>query len=62
MTIAAAGGMTTTAEGVETEQQRNWLYILGYTEMQGHLFSPPIPAAELRHLLRTHRAKAVSAA
>jgi EAL domain-containing protein (putative c-di-GMP-specific phosphodiesterase class I) len=26
VTIAAASDMTTTAEGVETEQQRNWLY------------------------------------
>ena len=62
VTIAAASDMTTTAEGVETEQQRNWLYILGCTEMQGYLFSPAIPAAELRHLLQTHRAKTVSAA
>ena len=49
--IAAASDMTTTAEGVETEQQRNLLYILGCTEMQGYLFSPAIPAAEVRRLL-----------
>ena len=60
--IAAASDMTTTAEGVETEQQRNLLHILGCTEMQGYLFSPAIPAVEIRLLLRSHRAKAVSAA
>ena len=52
--IAAASDMTTTAEGVETEQQRNLLYILGCTEMQGYLFSPAIPAAEVRRLLLSH--------
>ena len=60
--IAAASDMTTTAEGVETEQQRNLLHILGCTEMQGYLFSPAIPAVEIRLLLRSHRARAVSAA
>ena len=60
--IAAASDMTTTAEGVETEQQRNLLYILGCTEMQGFLFSPAIPAVEVRRLLSSHRGKAVSAA
>ncbi|MBN8991856.1 MAG: EAL domain-containing protein [Rhizobiales bacterium] len=60
--IAAASDMTTTAEGVETEQQRNLLYILGCTEMQGFLFSPAITAVEIRRLLLTHRGQAVSAA
>jgi EAL domain-containing protein (putative c-di-GMP-specific phosphodiesterase class I) len=62
VTIAAASDMTTTAEGVETEQQRNLLYILGCTEMQGYLFSPAIPAAEIRRLLLSHRGKVVTAA
>jgi diguanylate cyclase (GGDEF)-like protein len=62
VTIAAASDMTTTAEGVETEQQRNLLHILGCTEMQGFLFSPAIPAVEIRRLLLSHRGKAVSAA
>ena len=60
--IAAASDMTTTAEGVETEQQRNLLYILGCTEMQGFLFSPAIPAVDIRRLLLSHRGKVVSAA
>ncbi|MDE5451909.1 EAL domain-containing protein [Bradyrhizobium sp. CSA112] len=60
--IAAASDMMTTAEGVETEQQRNLLYILGCTEMQGYLFSPAISAADGRRLLLSHRARAMSAA
>jgi len=60
--IAAASDMTTTAEGVETEQQRNLLHILGCTEMQGWLFSPAVPAAEIRQLLISHRGNAMSAA
>src|SRR4051794_11496245 len=50
--IAAARNMTTTAEGVETEAQRDALRALGCTEMQGYLFSAARPAAEVRALLR----------
>jgi len=60
--IAAASDMTTTAEGVETEQQRNMLRILGCTEMQGYLFSRPVPAAEIRKLLSSHREDVASVA
>jgi EAL domain-containing protein (putative c-di-GMP-specific phosphodiesterase class I) len=60
--IATASDMTTTAEGVETEQQRNLLHVLGCTEMQGYLFSPAIPTGEIRQLLRSRRDRAVSAA
>ena len=60
--IAAASDMTTTAEGVETEQQRNMLRILGCTEMQGYLFSRPVSSAEIRKLLSSHREKAASVA
>ena len=53
--IAAARHMTTTAEGVETQQQRELLRTLGCTEMQGYLFSPAKPAAEIRKLFSSHR-------
>jgi diguanylate cyclase (GGDEF)-like protein/PAS domain S-box-containing protein len=53
--IAAARHMTTTAEGVETEQQREILRKLGCTEMQGYLFSAAKPALEVRRLLGTPR-------
>jgi len=48
--IAAAGNMTTTAEGVETREQMEMLRALGCTEMQGYLFSAAKPGAEVRHL------------
>ena len=53
VTIAADRHMTTTAEGVETEQQRELLRELGCSEMQGYLFSRPIPAAEMTKLLQS---------
>jgi EAL domain-containing protein (putative c-di-GMP-specific phosphodiesterase class I) len=58
--IAAARDMTTTAEGIETEQQRELLRALGCTEMQGWLFSAAKPAAELKQLLCAHRARKVA--
>jgi diguanylate cyclase (GGDEF)-like protein len=48
--IAAARHMTTTAEGVETLQQRELLRALGCSEMQGYLFSPAKPAAEIKQM------------
>ena len=44
-------GIATTAEGVETVAQLNALVADGCTEMQGYLFSPPRPAAEVARLL-----------
>jgi EAL domain-containing protein (putative c-di-GMP-specific phosphodiesterase class I) len=58
--IAKARHMTTTAEGVETEQQREMLVDLGCTEMQGFLFSRARPVAEIRMLLS--RANNIAAA
>ncbi len=55
--IATARDMTTTAEGVETRQQQQILRTLGCSEMQGYLFSPPRPAAEIRELLFVHAKK-----
>ena len=49
--IAASRNMITTAEGVETEQQKALLKQLGCTQMQGYLFSKPRPASEVRRLL-----------
>jgi diguanylate cyclase (GGDEF)-like protein/PAS domain S-box-containing protein len=48
--IAAALNMTTAAEGVETDMQRELLRRLGCTEMQGYLFSAPKPAADVKRL------------
>ncbi len=51
VTMAAACHMSTTAEGVETEAQREILRRLGCSQMQGFLFSPAVPAANLQTLL-----------
>ncbi len=48
--IATSRNMTTTAEGVETEAQRERLRALGCTEMQGYLFSAAKPGPEVRRL------------
>jgi diguanylate cyclase (GGDEF)-like protein/PAS domain S-box-containing protein len=59
--IASASNMTTVAEGVETEAQREMLRALGCTEMQGYLFSKPKPAAEVRKLFGPGDAMPVAA-
>jgi diguanylate cyclase (GGDEF)-like protein/PAS domain S-box-containing protein len=43
--LADALSVTTTAEGVETELQLQQVRAVGFTEMQGFLFSPPLPGA-----------------
>jgi len=58
--IAAARNMATIAEGVETSVQRESLRALGCTEMQGYLFSPAVPAVDIRRLLRSGRDRAVA--
>ena len=60
--IAAARNMTTTAEGVETLEQKERLRTLGCTEMQGYLFSAAKPGPEVRQLFDPRRARAVSVA
>jgi len=60
--IAASRNMTTTAEGVETQQQKERLQTLGCTEMQGYLFSAARPGAEVRKLFDTRREKASAVA
>jgi EAL domain-containing protein (putative c-di-GMP-specific phosphodiesterase class I) len=43
--------MSTTAEGVETEDQYLQLRAAGCTEVQGYYFGRPKPARELIHSL-----------
>ncbi len=58
--IAADRNIITTAEGVETEQQREAVQSFGCTQMQGYLFSAARPADEIRAMLAGGR-KAVAA-
>jgi diguanylate cyclase (GGDEF)-like protein len=54
-------GMKTTAEGVETEEELQTLKDEGCTEVQGYLFSKPVPAAQAAQLLQSRKAmKAVA--
>ena len=51
VSIARALGMTTTAEGVETEAQHEFLAALGCDEVQGYLFSAPVPIEKLAEFI-----------
>ena len=49
--LGASLGMTTTAEGVETEEQLQRLRDEGCDEVQGYLFSRPVPASSVPGVL-----------
>lgn len=51
ITLAHDLNLTVKAEGIETVEQRDMLCRLGCDELQGYLFSRPIPAGELAALL-----------
>jgi len=53
--LANGMGMTATAEGVETKEQRDSIISEGCTEMQGFLFSKPLPANEIERLFLSGR-------
>jgi len=50
-------GMTTTAEGVETEEQMRCLNLEGCNEVQGYLYSKPVPRDEVAGLLASLNAR-----
>jgi diguanylate cyclase (GGDEF)-like protein len=53
--LASGMGMTATAEGVETREQLDSITSEGCTEMQGFLFSRPLPAREIERLYLSGR-------
>jgi EAL domain-containing protein (putative c-di-GMP-specific phosphodiesterase class I) len=54
--MAKALGMTVVAEGVENTEQQAFLRRHACDEMQGFLFSKPVPAIEVPEFLRPSRA------
>jgi diguanylate cyclase (GGDEF)-like protein/PAS domain S-box-containing protein len=61
LSLASSLKMQTTAEGVETATQRGLLQAAGCDEMQGYLFSLPLPAADIGELVRLVRLRHRSA-
>jgi EAL domain-containing protein (putative c-di-GMP-specific phosphodiesterase class I) len=49
--LSQALGLPALAEGVETEEQREFLASLGCHAYQGYLFSRPLPLEDLEKLL-----------
>ena len=49
--LGRALGLTVTAEGVETQEQHRFLQALGCHQLQGFLFSRPVPAEEIDRML-----------
>jgi EAL domain-containing protein (putative c-di-GMP-specific phosphodiesterase class I) len=52
ISMGKALGMTVVAEGVETSEQQEFLRSHACDEMQGYLFSRPLPPRDLAELLR----------
>jgi EAL domain-containing protein (putative c-di-GMP-specific phosphodiesterase class I) len=53
ISMGKALGMTVVAEGVETTEQQTFLRNHACDEMQGYLFSKPLPPQKLAALLRS---------
>jgi diguanylate cyclase (GGDEF)-like protein len=51
VTLGHAMGLTVTAEGVETSEQRDFLAAVGCNGLQGYLFSRAVPEDEIAKLL-----------
>jgi diguanylate cyclase (GGDEF)-like protein len=60
--LAKCLNMTSTAEGVETQQQMDVLQSIGCTEMQGYLFSHARPANEIRQFFAQGKVEKAGAA
>jgi EAL domain-containing protein (putative c-di-GMP-specific phosphodiesterase class I) len=55
VSMAQRLGHRVIAEGVETREQLVFLKSLGCQEIQGYLFSPPVPPEKLEAMLREDR-------
>jgi diguanylate cyclase (GGDEF)-like protein/PAS domain S-box-containing protein len=54
--MAMSLGLTTVAEGIETDAQCRWARSQGCDDVQGHVAAPPMDAAGLEAWLRSRRA------
>ncbi|MEQ9316210.1 MAG: EAL domain-containing protein, partial [Henriciella sp.] len=61
LNLAKALNMKCTAEGVETESQKQFLTDIGCDELQGYLISRPQPLEKLAHLIDLQPAAATRA-
>ncbi len=52
ISLGQALKLSVVAEGVETEEQARLLHLLRCDQMQGYLFSPPVPTSQIEALLR----------
>ena len=52
-------GISTTAEGVETQEQLQFVMSEGCSEAQGWIFSQPIPSNKVQALLDAHNSQNV---
>ncbi|MGH8126368.1 MAG: putative bifunctional diguanylate cyclase/phosphodiesterase [Rhodanobacteraceae bacterium] len=55
LAMANSLGLTTIAEGIETEAQHDFLLHAGCVEGQGYLYSYPLPPPALEHMLKPRR-------
>jgi diguanylate cyclase (GGDEF)-like protein len=62
VTLAHNLRLTVVAEGVETEEQLRFLHLLRCDEVQGYLFSKPLPAEALEKLLALNPGELLSRA
>jgi EAL domain-containing protein (putative c-di-GMP-specific phosphodiesterase class I) len=50
VSLAQALNLRTVAEGVEHVQEKNYLESIGCDDMQGYLFSKPLPVEEINFM------------
>jgi diguanylate cyclase (GGDEF)-like protein len=60
--LGAGLDVTTTAEGVETADQLEWVRAFGIVEVQGFFLGRPVPASQIDELIANNQLRAASAA
>ncbi|OYV01185.1 MAG: GGDEF-domain containing protein, partial [Burkholderiales bacterium PBB5] len=61
ITLGSELGLHVVAEGVETQEQADFLIGRGCTLQQGYLFSKPVPQADFEQMLRSGTARTTEA-